>query len=151
MNGTRGTIFLASSTNIDHIDRVLGDDILLLDGTDASIIHELVKLIGTRGNFPETKVGEVVDNMRALKAYLENETGTEVLTIPLCKETSAMENEVRIAGNAYYIGDYEASLQNKPPRREWVSKILSALRSMIRHPDEHVKLGDQQMPQMGEK
>lgn len=156
-HGVRGTNFLAGSTDIYKMGPILGDDILL-DGTEASIIHEMAELIGTRGNFPENKVGEVVDNMTALKACLEKtvieRTGDEkftLLTIPLCRETLAMENEIHLSKNVYDRDAYEAALRDKAPRSENVSKIFSALKSMSRHPDEPVKLGEQPMPQMGEK
>lgn len=149
-NGTRGNPFLAGSTDISKMGAVLGDDILL-DGTETSLIYELVELNGYRGDFPDGKVVEVIENMVALKACLEKTIGAEILTIPLCRETNAMENEIHVSRYMYDRETYEASLRDRPPRSEKVSKIFSALKSMSRHPGEHVKLGEQQMPQIEEK
>lgn len=156
-NGTRGNPFLAGSTDISKMGAVLGDDILL-DGTETSLIYELVELNGYRGDFPDGKVVEVIENMVALKACLEKTIRERIRDekftipiIPLCRETAAMENEVHISRYMYDRNSYEASLKDRPPRSEKISKIFSALKSMSRHPGEQVKLGEQQMPQIEEK
>ena len=97
------------------------------------------------------QVKEVVENMVALHACLEKTTGTHILTIPLCRETSAMTNEMHLSKNVYDRESYEASLKDKPLGKSFLGKVLDKMKEMGRNPEEPLKLGEQQMLQMDEK
>lgn len=149
-SGTKPLVFTGGSTSISQIALILGNDILI-DGTEISFIHELAEINGARGSFPDYKVKEVVENMVALHACLEKTTGTHILTIPLCRETSAMTNEMHLSKNVYDRESYEASLKDKPLGKSFLGKVLDKMKEMGRNPEEPLKLGEQQMLQMDEK